>query len=270
MGATTWKRLCRPPPSPLHTSTRAFVCVCKDDTALAVCVHCLRGYGSALPCGASRYYESLHETPLIANTIARKKLFEMNRYTPDYMRFRGSFRAETLTFGTVARIYMRFRGSLRAMMPNNLHLERLLASTQLNRTRACLAAVSSRTPPSTAATCTARCAYPRGLSRPAIGSNLALVVFVVCVVWLSVAHCGSCPLWFRRSLAAFLCGFAAFSPPFLVVSLLSVDQAFLTERRFFSSGLRAAPDGFHENRRHRRHRHQVQRLRLRKKDPQFP
>ena len=28
---------------------------------------------------ASAYYESLHETPLIANTIARKKLFEMNR-----------------------------------------------------------------------------------------------------------------------------------------------------------------------------------------------
>ena len=26
----------------------------------------------------SAYYESLHETPLIANTIARKKLFEMN------------------------------------------------------------------------------------------------------------------------------------------------------------------------------------------------
>ncbi|MBT8264562.1 MAG: ketol-acid reductoisomerase, partial [Muriicola sp.] len=29
--------------------------------------------------GESAYYESLHETPLIANTIARKKLFEMNR-----------------------------------------------------------------------------------------------------------------------------------------------------------------------------------------------
>ena len=28
---------------------------------------------------ASAYYESLHELPLIANTIARKKLFEMNR-----------------------------------------------------------------------------------------------------------------------------------------------------------------------------------------------
>jgi ketol-acid reductoisomerase len=28
--------------------------------------------------GESAYYESLHETPLIANTIARKKLFEMN------------------------------------------------------------------------------------------------------------------------------------------------------------------------------------------------
>ena len=26
----------------------------------------------------SAYYESLHETPLIANTIARKKLYEMN------------------------------------------------------------------------------------------------------------------------------------------------------------------------------------------------
>merc|ERR1719156_508167 len=31
----------------------------------------------------SAYYESLHETPLIANTIARKKLFEMNRVILD-------------------------------------------------------------------------------------------------------------------------------------------------------------------------------------------
>jgi ketol-acid reductoisomerase len=27
----------------------------------------------------SAYYESLHELPLIANTVARKKLYEMNR-----------------------------------------------------------------------------------------------------------------------------------------------------------------------------------------------
>src|SRR5690606_24225334 len=31
----------------------------------------------------SAYYESLHETPLIANPIARKKLFEMNRVISD-------------------------------------------------------------------------------------------------------------------------------------------------------------------------------------------
>ena len=31
----------------------------------------------------SSYYESLHETPLIANTIARKKLYEMNRVISD-------------------------------------------------------------------------------------------------------------------------------------------------------------------------------------------
>jgi len=31
----------------------------------------------------SAYYESLHETPLIANTIARKKLFEMNSTISD-------------------------------------------------------------------------------------------------------------------------------------------------------------------------------------------
>ena len=31
----------------------------------------------------SAYYESLHETPLIANTIARKKLFEMNSVISD-------------------------------------------------------------------------------------------------------------------------------------------------------------------------------------------
>lgn len=33
--------------------------------------------------GESAYYESLHETPLIANTIARKKLYEMNRIISD-------------------------------------------------------------------------------------------------------------------------------------------------------------------------------------------
>ncbi|PIF01409.1 MAG: ketol-acid reductoisomerase [Maribacter sp.] len=33
--------------------------------------------------GESAYYESLHETPLIANTISRKKLFEMNRVISD-------------------------------------------------------------------------------------------------------------------------------------------------------------------------------------------
>ncbi len=32
---------------------------------------------------ASAYYESLHEAPLIANTIARKKLYEMNRVISD-------------------------------------------------------------------------------------------------------------------------------------------------------------------------------------------
>ena len=32
---------------------------------------------------ASAYYESLHELPLIANTIARKKLYEMNRVISD-------------------------------------------------------------------------------------------------------------------------------------------------------------------------------------------
>ena len=31
----------------------------------------------------SAYYESLHETPLIANLIAKKKLFEMNRIISD-------------------------------------------------------------------------------------------------------------------------------------------------------------------------------------------
>jgi len=31
----------------------------------------------------SAYYESLHEAPLIANTIARKKLYEMNRVISD-------------------------------------------------------------------------------------------------------------------------------------------------------------------------------------------
>ena len=37
---------------------------------------------------ASAYYESLHETPLIANTIARKKLFEMNNIISDTAEYR--------------------------------------------------------------------------------------------------------------------------------------------------------------------------------------
>jgi ketol-acid reductoisomerase len=38
-------------------------------------------FDTMVDCGIreeSAYYESLHETPLIANTIARKKLYEMN------------------------------------------------------------------------------------------------------------------------------------------------------------------------------------------------
>ena len=38
-------------------------------------------FDTMVSCGIkeeSAYYESLHETPLIANTIARKKLYEMN------------------------------------------------------------------------------------------------------------------------------------------------------------------------------------------------
>ena len=31
----------------------------------------------------SAYYESLHETPLIANLIGRKKLYEMNKVISD-------------------------------------------------------------------------------------------------------------------------------------------------------------------------------------------
>ena len=37
--------------------------------------------GGILP--ESAYYESLHETPLIANLIARKKLYEMNKVISD-------------------------------------------------------------------------------------------------------------------------------------------------------------------------------------------
>ena len=35
----------------------------------------------------SAYFESLHETPLIANTIARKKLFKMNRIITDTAKY---------------------------------------------------------------------------------------------------------------------------------------------------------------------------------------
>jgi ketol-acid reductoisomerase len=37
---------------------------------------------------ASAYYESLHELPLIANTVARKKLFEIESYNLGYGRVR--------------------------------------------------------------------------------------------------------------------------------------------------------------------------------------
>lgn len=39
----------------------------------------------------SAYYESLHETPLIANTIARKRLFEMNKVISDTAEY-GSYK----------------------------------------------------------------------------------------------------------------------------------------------------------------------------------
>jgi len=39
----------------------------------------------------SAYYESLHETPLIANTIARKKLYEMNVVISDTAEYGNYF-----------------------------------------------------------------------------------------------------------------------------------------------------------------------------------
>ena len=45
----------------------------------------------------SAYYESLHETPLIANTIARKKLFEMNRVISDTAEY-GCYLFQIISF----------------------------------------------------------------------------------------------------------------------------------------------------------------------------
>ena len=52
----------------------------------------------------SAYYESLHETPLIANTIARKKLFEMNRVISDTAEY-GCYLFDHACKGLLERFY---------------------------------------------------------------------------------------------------------------------------------------------------------------------
>ncbi|AGH81470.1 ketol-acid reductoisomerase [Psychromonas sp. CNPT3] len=54
------------------------VAMLKAGVELAFDTMLLAGIGEA-----SAYYESLHETPLIANTIARKRLYEMNKVISD-------------------------------------------------------------------------------------------------------------------------------------------------------------------------------------------
>ncbi|MCA9536947.1 MAG: ketol-acid reductoisomerase, partial [Myxococcales bacterium] len=60
------------------------------DNAVLMIAMCKAGVELAFECMVnvgmkpeSAYYESLHETPLIANTIARKKLYEMNKVISD-------------------------------------------------------------------------------------------------------------------------------------------------------------------------------------------
>ncbi|MCB9658354.1 MAG: ketol-acid reductoisomerase [Polyangiales bacterium] len=60
------------------------------DNAVLMVAMCKAGVELAFECMVdvgmkpeSAYYESLHETPLIANTIARKKLYEMNKVISD-------------------------------------------------------------------------------------------------------------------------------------------------------------------------------------------
>ena len=60
------------------------------DHAVLMVAMCKAGVELAFECMVdvgmkpeSAYYESLHETPLIANTIARKKLYEMNKVISD-------------------------------------------------------------------------------------------------------------------------------------------------------------------------------------------
>ncbi|MDE5284919.1 MAG: ketol-acid reductoisomerase, partial [Candidatus Blochmannia sp. A2] len=53
----------------------------------------------------SAYYESLHELPLIANTIARRKLYEMNKVISDTAEY-GSHLFSEAAYPILKRIVM--------------------------------------------------------------------------------------------------------------------------------------------------------------------
>merc|ERR1719197_1985416 len=73
------------PAGDMHISEQEYF-----DNALVMVAMCKAGVELAFEAmvnvgmkAESAYYESLHETPLIANTIARKKLYEMNKVISD-------------------------------------------------------------------------------------------------------------------------------------------------------------------------------------------
>jgi len=75
----------RTPPGGVHISEQEYF-----DNAVLMVAMCKAGVELAFEAMVevgmkpeSAYYESLHETPLIANTIARKKLYEMNKVISD-------------------------------------------------------------------------------------------------------------------------------------------------------------------------------------------
>lgn len=79
---------------------------------------------------ASAYYESLHELPLIANTVARKKLFEMNRIisdTAEYGCYLFDHAAKPLLTGFMHRINSNVVGKVfkTSKEVNNLELIRI-------------------------------------------------------------------------------------------------------------------------------------------------
>jgi len=84
----------------------------------------------------SAYYESLHETPLIANTIARKKLFEMNRVisdTAEYGCYLFDHAAKPLLKNFMSKISSEVIGKSFMLNKNDADNQKLIAINEMIR-----------------------------------------------------------------------------------------------------------------------------------------